>query len=167
MTELDIDSDIVRGYVAAARLWWLFLLIGAAWLLFAIVVFRFSYTSVSAISILFGVVVLVAGIDELFIAFAGGEGGWMKVARLLLALALIVIGILAFVHPGDTFQGARRRAKVSPITKARMPITMKASASNRRATFISGLPANAMKSSSIPAAGTTTPKRIEIAETFV
>ena len=99
MTELDIDSDIVRGYVAAARLWWLFLLIGAAWLLFAIVVFRFSYTSVSAISILFGVVVLVAGIDELFI-----EGGWMKVARLLLALALIVIGILAFVHPGDTFR---------------------------------------------------------------
>ena len=104
MTELDIDSDIVRGYVAAARLWWLFLLIGAAWLLFAIVVFRFSYTSVSAISILFGVVVMVAAIDELFIAFAGGEGGWMKVARLLLALALIVIGILAFVHPGDTFR---------------------------------------------------------------
>ena len=28
----------------------------------------------------------------------------MKVARLLLALALIVIGILAFVHPGDTFR---------------------------------------------------------------
>ncbi len=104
MTELDIDSDIVRGYVAAARLWWLFLLIGAAWLLFAIVVFRFSYTSVSAISIFFGVVVMVAAIDELFIAFAGGEGGWMKVARLLLALALIVIGILAFVHPGDTFR---------------------------------------------------------------
>jgi uncharacterized membrane protein HdeD (DUF308 family) len=104
MTDIDIDSDIVRGYVAAAKLWWLFLLIGAAWLIFSIVVFRFSYTSVSAISILFGVVVMVAGIDELFTAFAGGEGGWMKVARLLLALALIVIGILAFVHPGDTFR---------------------------------------------------------------
>ena len=50
-----------------------------------------------------------------------------------------------------------------------MPITISASASSRRATFIQppSPPTNAMNSSSIAATMTTTPKRIEIAETLV
>ena len=92
-----------RSFGAAARYWWIFLVIGAGWLLFAIIVFRFDYRSVSAISILFGIVVIVAAIDELFSTFAENRGVWARVGHALLAVAFGVIGIIAFVHPGNTF----------------------------------------------------------------
>lgn len=89
------------GRREAAQFWWIYLVLGAAWLLFAIIIFRFDWTSVSSISILFGVAMLAAAGAEFF-AVAGASGGW-KIAHVLLGLALIVIGVVAFVHPGDTF----------------------------------------------------------------
>ena len=38
---------------------------GDPWLLFSVIVFRFDWTSVSSISILFGIVALFAGVNEL------------------------------------------------------------------------------------------------------
>lgn len=99
MTELDVE----RSFRKAARYWWIFLVIGAGWLVFAMVVFRFDWRSVSAISILFGIVVIAAAIDELFAVFAGERSGWARSGHALLALAFFVIGIVAFVHPGNTF----------------------------------------------------------------
>jgi uncharacterized membrane protein HdeD (DUF308 family) len=92
-----LESEISEG----ASLWWLFLVTGSLWILFSIIIFRFDWTSVSAISIVFGVVMICAAIDELFGAFV--EHGWWRAARLLLAVAFGVIGIVAFVHPGNTF----------------------------------------------------------------
>ena len=105
MTTIGIDDDrqIVEAFQAATKLWWLFLVIGTAWLLFAIIVFRFDWRSVSAISIVFGVVVLAAAVDEILVAFAGGQSGWMVALRLVVAAALVVIGVIAFIHPGNTF----------------------------------------------------------------
>jgi uncharacterized membrane protein HdeD (DUF308 family) len=106
MTSIGVDEDreIVEAFQAATRLWWIFLVIGTAWLLFAILVFRFDWTSVKAISIVFGIVVLAAGIDEILIAFSGGQSGWMIALRLVLAAAFLVIGVIAFIHPGNTFK---------------------------------------------------------------
>ena len=97
------DVDVERSFREAARYWWIFLVIGAGWLLFAIIVFRFDWRSVSAISILFGIVVIAAAIEEVFAVFAGERSGWARFGHALLALAFFVIGIVAFVHPGNTF----------------------------------------------------------------
>ena len=86
----------------AASMWWIFLVTGGAWLLFSIIIFRFDWTSVSSISILFGIAMLAAGVEELFAA-AGAERGW-TIAYALLGIACIVIGIVAFVNPGGTFK---------------------------------------------------------------
>jgi uncharacterized membrane protein HdeD (DUF308 family) len=99
VTEIDVE----RSVRAAARYWWLFLVIGIAWLLFAIIVFRFDYRTVSAISVLFGVVVLFAGMDELFAVFAAGRSGWARAGHAVLAVLFLIIGIVAFIHPGNTF----------------------------------------------------------------
>lgn len=85
----------------AARFWWIYLVLGAGWLFFAIIIFRFDWTSVSSISILFGAALLAFGAAE-FLAIAGASTGW-KIAHGLIGLACIVIGIVAFIHPGDTF----------------------------------------------------------------
>jgi uncharacterized membrane protein HdeD (DUF308 family) len=103
MTGIDDDRQIVEAFQAATRLWWIFLVIGTLWLLFAIMVFRFDWRSVSAISIVFGVIMLAAALDEVLAAFAGGQSGWMVALRLVLAAAFVVIGVIAFIHPGNTF----------------------------------------------------------------
>src|SRR5262245_37076448 len=87
--------------VEAAKLWWLFLLTGIAWLLFSIIVFRFDYTTVSAISILCGIVCIVAGVNEFFAIAVTTR--WWKVLHALLGVIFIVIGFFAFASPGNTF----------------------------------------------------------------
>ncbi|HEX2432568.1 MAG TPA: hypothetical protein VHI55_01345, partial [Gaiellaceae bacterium] len=64
--------------------WWLFLITGIGWMLVALIVLRFDYTSVSAISILFGIVAIAAGVLEIGITLLAG--GWWKLLHGLLAL---------------------------------------------------------------------------------
>jgi uncharacterized membrane protein HdeD (DUF308 family) len=84
------------------QFWWLYLVTGAAWLLLAVIVFRFDWGTVSSISILFGIVMIAAGVTELFGAFAAH--GWWRLAYVLLAIAFVTIGFVAFAHPGGTFE---------------------------------------------------------------
>lgn len=86
----------------AGRVWWLFLVTGTLWLLFSIIVFRFDYTTVSAISILFGILMLAAAVMEVASVFL--SNGWRRIAHGLLGVAFIVLAIVSFVHPGDTFK---------------------------------------------------------------
>jgi uncharacterized membrane protein HdeD (DUF308 family) len=81
--------------------WWLFLVTGIGWMLVGLILLRFDYTSVSAISILFGIVAIAAGLLEIFALILAR--GWWKVLHILLAFVFFVAGIVAFIHPGDTF----------------------------------------------------------------
>src|SRR5262249_1923930 len=82
--------------------WWVLLLTGIAWMLLALIVLRFNYTSVSAISILFGIVAIVAGIAEIG-ALLLARGSWTLLHAVLIVV-FIPVGIVAFIHPGDTFR---------------------------------------------------------------
>jgi len=81
--------------------WWLLLITGIGWTLVGLIVLRFDYTSVSAISILFGVVAIMAGVIEIGVMILAA--GWWKLLHIVLAIVFIVAGIVAFVHPGNTF----------------------------------------------------------------
>jgi uncharacterized membrane protein HdeD (DUF308 family) len=93
--------ETMEAMSEASRYWWILLVTGAAWLLFAIIIFRFDWSSVSAISILFGCALLAFGATEFFM-IPGASGGW-KIAHGLLGVLFIVIGVIAFIHPGNTF----------------------------------------------------------------
>jgi uncharacterized membrane protein HdeD (DUF308 family) len=90
-----------RSLARALPPWWLFLITGIAWMLLALIVLRFDYTTVSAISILFGIVAIAAGVLEIGVTLIAD--GWWKLLHGVLALVFIVAGIVAFIHPGDTF----------------------------------------------------------------
>jgi uncharacterized membrane protein HdeD (DUF308 family) len=81
--------------------WWLLLITGIAWMLVGLIVLRFDYTSVSAISILFGFVAIAAGVIEIGVTMLAN--GWWKLLSGLLAVAFIASGVISFIHPGDTF----------------------------------------------------------------
>jgi uncharacterized membrane protein HdeD (DUF308 family) len=81
--------------------WWLFLVTGVLWILVSLIILRFDYTSVHAISLLFGFVAIMAGIVEIAMVFFAE--GWWKLLNAVLAVIFIVAGIVAFIHPGNTF----------------------------------------------------------------
>ena len=70
--------------------WWLMLITGIAWIVVSVILLRFDYTSVSAISILFGVVALFAGAAELVNVFIAA--GWWKLLYGVLAVVFIATG---------------------------------------------------------------------------
>jgi uncharacterized membrane protein HdeD (DUF308 family) len=82
--------------------WWLWLLTGIAWMLVALILLRFNYTSVSAISILFGCVAIAAGVLEIGVLILAS--GWWKLLHAIAVVLFIGVGIVAFIHPGNTFE---------------------------------------------------------------
>ncbi len=98
MDNMFEEREVVRE---AARWWWLFLLTGIAWLVFSLIVFRFDITSATSVAILFGIVAIVAGVNE-FMAMGVSTTGW-KIVRGLLGVIFIVVGIFAFIEPGSVF----------------------------------------------------------------
>lgn len=86
---------------AAAQLWWVPILTGSLWILFSLLMFRFNYTSVTAVSILFGAVCIAGALEELI--SIPSSHGWWRAGRIALAVLFVVIGVVAFVHPGNTF----------------------------------------------------------------
>ena len=90
-----------RSLAEALPPWWLMLITGISWILVSLILLRFDYTSVSSISILFGFVALFAGAAEVAQIFM--SAGWWKLLNAVLAVIFIVSGIVAFIHPGNTF----------------------------------------------------------------
>jgi uncharacterized membrane protein HdeD (DUF308 family) len=98
-SELVSDREVVES---AASKWWLFLIGGIAWTIVSLVLFRFDYTSVYAVSILFGVVAIMVGVWE-FMAIGVSTTGW-KIVHAILGVIFIGAGIVAFTTPGNTFK---------------------------------------------------------------
>ncbi|HKC29144.1 MAG TPA: DUF308 domain-containing protein [Jatrophihabitans sp.] len=90
-----------RFTVAATNNWWLLLITGVAWLVVSAIIFRFDYTTVAAVALLFGIVAIGSAVTEL-LASTVTTGGW-RIVHVLLAALYLAVGIVSFVHPRDTF----------------------------------------------------------------
>jgi uncharacterized membrane protein HdeD (DUF308 family) len=86
-----------RTLARALPPWWLVLITGLGWMLVGLIVLRFDYTSVSAISILFGAVAIAAGVMEIGVLIMAK--GWWKLLHGFLVVVFIATGIVAFIHP--------------------------------------------------------------------
>src|SRR5579864_5730466 len=96
-----LEDDAERAVGDVLPPWWLFLITGIAWAVVGLIVLRFDYTSVHAISLLFGFVAIAAGVMEVVMVFV--VPGWWKLLNAILAFVFLVAGVVAFVHPGNTF----------------------------------------------------------------
>jgi uncharacterized membrane protein HdeD (DUF308 family) len=94
-----MDGSTV-GKVGIRVPWWLYLVTGAAWFIVAWIVLRFDLRSVAAISVMAGIVILAAGLAELFNAFAAPGWRWLHG---ILGAVFVITGLIAFFRPGGTF----------------------------------------------------------------
>ena len=84
-----------------SELWWFHLVVGALWLVFALLVFQFDSRTVGAVSLLLGATCAGAALLELLAVPA--SHGSERAGRVALAFGFGVISILAFVHPANSF----------------------------------------------------------------
>jgi uncharacterized membrane protein HdeD (DUF308 family) len=101
MTTMDAMFEEREVLTEAAGKWWLFLLSGIAWLVFSLIIFRFDITSVTSIGILFGIIAIMAGLNELM-TIPVSTTGW-KIAHGALGVIFVVVGIFALIEPGEAF----------------------------------------------------------------
>ena len=85
----------------AADRWWLFLLTGITWLIVALIIFQWNYTTVYAVSFLFGFIAIFAGVNE-FLSLGVSTSGW-KIVHVILGVLFVLAGIWALVHPHNAF----------------------------------------------------------------
>ena len=84
-----------------SKYWWVELLAGIGWLVVGWLVLRANVTSLATVGLLLGVMFIVAGLNEIFVATLV-SGGW-KVLHWVIAVILLLGGLWALVRPVNTF----------------------------------------------------------------
>jgi len=97
-----IEAHPVLNFVhSTTRHWWWLLIAGVAWIVVAVIILRFNIATVATVAVLFGVYCLVAAANEVAIGAVASKG-W-RIVHWLLAVLFVVVGVLAFLQPGETF----------------------------------------------------------------
>jgi uncharacterized membrane protein HdeD (DUF308 family) len=104
-TSMDDSSTALEGtrtQVAslAARWWWIWLVLGIVWILAAVVILQFRTASLVTVGIIVGIVLLLAGVQEFFVAYMSGGWRWLWIA---IGVLLVIGGIWALFNPVGTF----------------------------------------------------------------
>jgi uncharacterized membrane protein HdeD (DUF308 family) len=86
-----------------AKYWWVQLIIGAAWLVIAVVVLKFNHASVVTVGVLTGVLFLAFAAEEFVLAAV--DDGATKWLWGFFGAVLTVSGVVALFHPVATFSG--------------------------------------------------------------
>jgi len=87
----------------AASYWWIELLVGAFWVVIALVVLKFNHASITTVGILTGLMFLVFAAEEFLLAYL--DGGWTRWLWAFFGVLLTAGGIVALSHPTQTFAG--------------------------------------------------------------
>ncbi len=82
------------------RQWWVFIVSGILWILFAWVVLSFDYTTIWAVAVFFGFGLIAGGAMSVMIGLNASTWRWVHVA---FGVISIVAGVFALVWPGQTF----------------------------------------------------------------
>lgn len=97
---METSASLREAEAQFGRNWWIFLVTGILWLLGAMIVLRFDETSIAFVGVLLGVVIVMAGANELLIAAM--VEGW-KWVHVVLGVLFVIGGIAAMFQPGEAF----------------------------------------------------------------
>ena len=85
-----------------ASYWWAELLVGALWIVVAVVVLKFNHASVITVGVLTGIMFLLFALEEFALGAIDRGGRWLWV---LFGILLTAAGIVCLIHPTRTFVG--------------------------------------------------------------
>jgi uncharacterized membrane protein HdeD (DUF308 family) len=97
--DLQAAREVARGM---AGFWWLWLIVGIAWIIASLVILQFDQASVTTIGVIVGIMFVSAGIQQLTLAAIADSMRWLWA---LFGILFIAAGIVCFANPEDTFAG--------------------------------------------------------------
>jgi uncharacterized membrane protein HdeD (DUF308 family) len=98
-TPLEAADDVARKVTG---LWWLSLVIGILWIVAALVILQFDQASITTVSVILGIMFVVAGLEQLTLAFVADSLKWLWA---LFGVLFLVAGVICFIDPKNTFAG--------------------------------------------------------------
>ena len=98
--ETQIGPRFARLVERGTSRWWIPLIIGILWLIYAFIVLSFTYKTIWAIAIFAGMAFIAAGIVEFVLAAVLDSWRWLHA---LAGVLCIGAGIVAFAWPDQTF----------------------------------------------------------------
>ena len=126
-----LAGHLTDSFVSKTQYWWVLLIVGAMWIGIAVVILRFTYTTVEAIATLFAAVCLVAAAAEAIVG-ALSSRGW-RVARWSLAVVFVVVSAVAFLAVKATVVGLAAVMSVVFILRGALGIVAAIAARRYRA----------------------------------
>lgn len=100
--------------------WWVLLLTGLAWFVISLIVLRMNIASVAAVGLLMGVIFVISGCEEFFVASVRSSWRW---ARILMGVIFIAGGIWALLTPYDAFWALASALGLLLVFKGTLDIT--------------------------------------------
>ena len=92
-TEQHVLEDV-------SKWWWLWLVIGALWIIVALVILQFESASVRTVGILIGLMFMIAGAQYVVIGMLAEGWKWLWY---VFGIVLGIAGLVALVNPSEAF----------------------------------------------------------------
>jgi hypothetical protein len=87
---------------SAGDLWWVWLLVGIAWILAALIILQFDSASVTTVGVLIGIMFVGAGAQQFVLAAVSDSLRWLSA---IFGVLFWIAAIICFINPEDTFAG--------------------------------------------------------------
>lgn len=97
----DIPPEGREALKQMSVYWWLWLVIGIAWIIIALVILQFTDQSLDIVGIIIGAMFIGAGIQYFVISTLVHRWRWVWIA---LGTLLIIGGVVAIFNPAETFE---------------------------------------------------------------
>jgi uncharacterized membrane protein HdeD (DUF308 family) len=97
-----IEAEARDAARAVTSIWWVFLVVGIAWIAAALVILQFDQASITTIGVIVGIMFLAAGGQQLVLAAVAPSLKWLWA---IFGVLFIAAGIVCLVNPKDTFHG--------------------------------------------------------------
>ena len=94
--------DTEEAARSLAGMWWLWLVVGVAWIVAALVILQFDSASISTIGVIVGAMFAFAGIQQFVLAALAPSLKWLWA---LFGAFFLIAAVICFINPEETFAG--------------------------------------------------------------
>jgi uncharacterized membrane protein HdeD (DUF308 family) len=85
-----------------ASFWWLWIVVGTAWIVASLVILQFDKASITTIGIIVGIMFTFGGIQQLVMAAIVDSMRWLWA---VFGVLFLIAGVICFINPKETFAG--------------------------------------------------------------
>jgi uncharacterized membrane protein HdeD (DUF308 family) len=94
--------DVREAGFDPSEFWWMYLIVGALWIIASLVILQFDEASVATISLIVGIMFIAAATQQIIIGLISDSLRWLWIG---FGVLFLIAGILCLAQPEKTFHG--------------------------------------------------------------